>query len=252
MNYTKAKILSNIEISTGIYKMVVEDLNKVNAGQFYMLKHQGSTLLPRPISVCEKQENSIVFVYAVVGTGTYEFSSLREGESIELIGPLGNGFDVDKKYNKVALVAGGIGIAPMLELSKKLRQKSTDIKMDLYAGFRDDIYLTDEIGQYTNEVYISTDTGKHGHKGFVTDLLEVKNYDTVLCCGPEVMMKKVIDMCKENNIKSCDKPVNVYVSMEKHMACGVGACLVCTCKTKDGNKRTCKDGPVFDGNYVKL
>ena len=118
MNYTKAKILSNIEISTGIYKMVVEDTNKVNAGQFYMLKHQGSTLLPRPISVCEKQENSIVFVYAVVGTGTYEFSSLREGESIELIGPLGNGFDVDKKYDKVALVSGGIGIAPMLELSK--------------------------------------------------------------------------------------------------------------------------------------
>ena len=252
MNYTKAKILSNIEISTGIYKMVVEDLNKVNSGQFYMLKHQGSTLLPRPISVCEKQENSIVFVYAVVGTGTYEFSSLREGESIELIGPLGNGFDVDKKYDKVALVSGGIGIAPMLELSKKLRQNNTDIKMDLYAGFRDDIYLTDEIGQYTNEVYISTDTGKQGHKGFVTDLLEVKNYDTVLCCGPEIMMKKVIDMCKENNIKSCDKTVNVYVSMEKHMACGVGACLVCTCKTKDGNKRTCKDGPVFDGNYVKL
>ena len=253
MNYTKAKILSNIQISNGIYKMVVEDFNKVNAGQFYMLKHQGATLLPRPISVCEKNENTITFVYAVVGKGTKEFASLREGESIELIGALGNGFDIEKKYNKVALVAGGIGIAPMLELSKKLRQNNTDIKMDLYAGFRDDIYLVDEIGQYTNEVYVSTNSGKHGHQGFVTDLLKVKNYDTVLCCGPEVMMKKVIDMCKENNIKACDNnKVNIYVSMEKHMACGVGACLVCTCKTKDGNKRTCKDGPVFDGNYVEL
>lgn len=253
MKYTKAKILSNIEISNGIYKMVVKDNNKVNAGQFYMLKNQGATLLPRPISVSEKDKETVTFVYAVVGKGTKEFASLKEGEDIELIGPLGNGFDVEKKYNKVALVSGGIGIAPMVELSKRLRENNKDIKMDLYTGFRDDIYLTHEIGQYTDEVYVSTNTGKHGHKGFVTDLLDVQNYDTVLCCGPEIMMKKVIDMCKENNIKTCDNnKVNVYVSMEKHMACGVGACLVCTCKTKDGNKRTCKDGPVFDGNYVEL
>ena len=245
MKYTKAKILSNIEIVDGIYKMVVEDHNKVNAGQFYMLKHQGATLLPRPISVSEKEEGTVTFLYATVGKGTKEFANLREGETIELTGPLGNGFDIDKKYGNVALVAGGIGIAPMVELAKKLREKNKGMKMDLYAGFRDDIYLTDELCKYINDGYVSTNTGKYGHKGFVTDLLEVDKYDTVLCCGPEVMMKKVVEMCKE-------KGVQVYVSMEKHMACGVGACLVCTCKTKDGNKRTCKDGPVFDGNYVEL
>ena len=99
--------------------------------------------------------------------------------------------------------------------------------------------------EYVNDIKISTNSGKHGHNGFVTEILNVEEYDTVLCCGPEVMMKAVVEMCKEKNVK-------VYVSMEKHMACGVGACLVCTCKTKDGNKRTCKDGPVFDGYYVEL
>jgi len=152
---------------------------------------------------------------------------------------------LEEDYGKVALVSGGIGTAPMLELSKKLREKKKDIKMDLYAGFRDDIYLIDEINEFVDKSFVSTNTGKYGHKGFVTEILDVDKYDTVLCCGPEVMMKKVIEICKEKQVK-------VYVSMEKHMACGVGACLVCTCKTKDGNKRTCKDGPVFDGYYVEL
>ena len=127
MKYTKAKILSNTEIVDGIYKMVVEDHNKVNAGQFYMLKHQGATLLPRPISVSEKEEGTVTFLYATVGKGTKEFANLREGETIELTGPLGNGFDIDKKYGNVALVAGGIGIAPMVELAKKLREKNKGI-----------------------------------------------------------------------------------------------------------------------------
>lgn len=245
MKYTSSKIISNLEISNGIYKMVVEEKQQVKAGQFYMLKHNGETLLPRPISICEKEDDTITFVYAAVGTGTKEFAKLKEGEYIQLTGPLGNGFDLKGDLGKVALVSGGIGTAPMLELAKRLRNDNNYIAMDLYAGFRDEIYLVDEIKEYVNEAYVSTNTGKHGHKGFITDLLQVEKYDTVLCCGPEVMMKKVVEMCKEKNVK-------VYVSMEKHMACGVGACLVCTCKTKDGHKRTCKDGPVFDGYYVEL
>ena len=143
------------------------------------------------------------------------------------------------------MVSGGIGTAPMLEVAKKLKENNNAYKLDLYAGFRDEIYLIDEIKNYVDGAYISTNSGKYGHKGFITEILNVEEYDTVLCCGPEIMMKKVIDICKEKNVK-------IYVSMEKHMACGVGACLVCTCKTKDGNKRTCKDGPVFDGYYVEL
>ena len=245
MKYTRSRILSNREISNGIYEMVVKENNQAKAGQFYMLKHQGATLLPRPISVSQRAENTVTFVYATVGKGTKEFANIREGDEIELTGPLGNGFDTNKDHKRVALVAGGIGIAPMVELSKKLRENHQNIKMDMYAGFRDDVFLIDEIEKYVDNTHISTNTGKHGHKGFVTELLNLENYDTVLCCGPEIMMKKVVEMCKENNVE-------VYVSMEKHMACGVGACLVCTCKTKDGNKRTCKDGPVFDGNYVEL
>lgn len=245
ITYRNAKVISNEEISKNIYKLVVEDNNKINAGQFYMLKVKGQTLLPRPISICEKNENTLTFLYAVVGTGTKEYTELKENDEISLTGPLGNGFDLNKDYGKVALVSGGIGTAPMLELAKKLRENSKEQKIDLYAGFRDEVYLLDDFEQYVNEIKVSTNTGKHGHKGFVTDILNVEEYDTVLCCGPEIMMKKVIDMCKEKKVK-------IYVSMEKHMACGVGACLVCTCKTKDGHKRTCKDGPVFDGYYVEL
>ena len=245
MAYTKSKVLVNERIVDNIYKMVVEDNNDVKAGQFYMLKLEGKTLLPRPISVCEKNEGTITFLYAVVGQGTKEYTVLEKGDYINLNGPLGNGFKIDENLGRVALVAGGIGTAPMLEVAKKLRENNNASNLDLYAGFRDEVYLIEEIKEYADEVFLTTNTGKYGHKGFVTDVLKPEDYDVVLCCGPEVMMKKVIEMCKEKQVK-------VYVSMEKHMACGVGACLVCTCKTKDGNKRTCKDGPVFDGYYVEL
>lgn len=245
ITYRSAKVISNKEISKDIYKLVVEDKSEIKAGQFYMLKLNGATLLPRPISICEKSGDELTFLYAVVGTGTKEFAGLKENDEINLTGPLGNGFDLDKNYGKVALVAGGIGTAPMFELAKRLRAKNNNEVIDLYCGFRDDVYLVDDFKPYVNEIKVSTNTGSHGHKGFVTELINVEKYDTVLCCGPEVMMKKVIEMCKEKNVK-------VYVSMEKHMACGVGSCLVCTCKTKEGNKRTCKDGPVFDGYYVEL
>lgn len=245
MNYKRSKILYNEKLVDNIYKMVCEDENEIKAGQFYMLKIEGQTLLPRPISICEKEGNKITFLYAVVGKGTEEFSNLCKGDYINLTGPLGNGFNIEEDLGKVALVCGGIGTAPMLELAKRLREKKPNGIIDVYAGFRDDIYLKDDLEKYVNKVEISTNTGKHGHKGFVTEIFKPEEYDTVLCCGPEVMMKAVIKMCKEKNVR-------IYVSMEKHMACGVGACLVCTCKTKDGFKRTCKDGPVFDGYYVEL
>lgn len=245
MNYKKSKILSNEKVVDNIYKMVCEDNNKVNAGQFYMLKLEGQTLLPRPISICEKDENTITFLYAVVGKGTEEYSKLEAGDYINLTGPLGNGFNLEEDLGKVLIVCGGIGTAPMVEVSKRLREMKPESKIDVVAGFRDNVYLIEELEKYADNVTITTNTGKYGHKGFVTDVLKAGEYDTVLCCGPEVMMKAVIEKCKETDTK-------IYVSMEKHMACGVGACLVCTCKTKDGNKRTCKDGPVFDGYYVEL
>ncbi len=197
ITYRSAKVISNKEISKDIYKLVVEDKSEIKAGQFYMLKLNGATLLPRPISICEKSGDELTFLYAVVGTGTKEFAGLKENDEINLTGPLGNGFDLDKDYGKVALVAGGIGTAPMFELAKRLRAKNNNEVIDLYCGFRDDVYLVDDFKPYVNEIKVSTNTGSHGHKGFVTELINVEKYDTVLCCGPEVMMKKVIEMCKE-------------------------------------------------------
>lgn len=244
MEYLKGLVKENVKVVEGVYSLVIEHKAKINAGQFYMIKTK-NTFLGRPISVCETYKDCIRFVYATIGAGTNEMKNIIPGDKVEIIGPLGNGFDTKKDYGKVALVSGGIGIAPLIELSKKLRENNEYIKMDFYGGFRDDIYLLDDISKYVDEVKIATNTGKYGHKGFVTDIIPLKEYDTVLCCGPEIMMEKVVKMCKEAE-------VNIYVSMEKHMACGVGACLVCTCKTKSGNKRTCKDGPVFNGLEVEF
>lgn len=238
--YTICKVTENLEISNGIYKLTVEGTPSVKPGQFFLLRAWGiEPLLSRPISVYDVDGDRVSFLYEVRGEGTRLFKQLKKDDEMQLTGPLGNGFDVEKIGGRVAVVAGGIGIAPMKYVIKSIKNSS----IDLYAGFRDEVYLIDEFKEYVDDIKITTNSGKHGHKGFVTDLFNPKEYDIVLCCGPEVMMKRVVEICKEANTP-------VYVSMEKHMACGVGACLVCTCKTKSGNKRTCKDGPVFSGEDV--
>lgn len=241
--YKRAKILINEETAKGIYKMTVETKidYTIKPGQFYMLKSwQTEPVLWRPISVSEVRGHSIDFLYAVAGRGTEMLSTLKCGQELELMGPLGNGFEVEKVEGKVALVSGGIGVAPMIELSKALG----NAEVDLYAGFRSGTYAVEDIRPRVKNVYITTEDGSFGHKGYVTEVFDPSKYDLVLCCGPEVMMEKVLKQCREAGTK-------IYVSMEKHMACGVGACLVCTCKTKEGNKRTCKEGPVFNGEDLE-
>ena len=246
--YRRAKILINEEIVNDIYKLVVEDETlltgetKIKPGQFYMLRSWGlEPLLSRPISVCSVDGSKITFLYAVLGKGTELFTKLTDKNDMEIIGPLGNGFETEKVKGKVALVAGGIGIAPMVQLVKELK----GCEIDLYAGFRNVVYAVDDMKEYINKANVSTEDGSVGYKGYVTDMLKVSDYDVVLCCGPEVMMEKVVKACRKDDVP-------VYVSMEKHMACGVGACLVCTCKTKDGHKRTCKEGPVFYGDDLVI
>ncbi len=242
MIYSDAKVLSNQEISTGIYKLKIGGNFEGKPGQFYMLRAwEEEPLLSRPISIEDVDSNGITFIYQVVGKGTKILAKLVAGDEINLQGPLGNTFPVEKLSGKIGIITGGIGIAPMQLVAKKL----VDCTTDLYCGFRNKSFLLDEMKPYVNDIKVSTEDGSEEHKGYVTDLFKPENYDVVLCCGPEVMMNKVLKMCKEKNI-------TVYVSMEKHMACGIGACLVCTCKTIDGNKRTCKDGPVFLGSEVIL
>lgn len=243
-DYCIRKIFHNHKVAENIYKLSIEKLEEdQNAmpGQFYMLKtlNKGATL-GRPISLYNVEGHAIEFLYEAVGKGTNYISELGEGDTIEVLGPLGNGFPLDEAEGAIAIVAGGIGIAPMHELIKRIKISRGNKKIDLYAGFRDEVYEIEEIKPFINDLIISTDNGNKGYKGFITDHIDVSKYDVIFCCGPEIMMKKIVNNCKAYNTK-------VYVSMESHMACGIGACLVCTCKTKFGGKQVCKDGPVFLG-----
>lgn len=224
------KILENKYIGEDMYFMKVEGKFKAKMGQFYMLRAWDTyPLLSRPISVHDVNEDSISFLYKVVGEGTKILSNLRVNDEIKLEGPYGNGYENVK--GKVALVGGGIGIAPLYLVAKNIEN------CDAYLGFRKEAILEEKYNEVCNEVNIAIgDT-------FVTDILDVEKYDYILTCGPTPMMEKLVKMTEGTNTKT-------MVSLENHMACGVGACLVCTCKTKFGNKKTCKDGPVFWGEDV--
>ncbi|OSB08687.1 dihydroorotate dehydrogenase electron transfer subunit [Paraclostridium bifermentans] len=224
------KILENKYIGEDMYFMKVEGKFEAKMGQFYMIRAWDTyPLLSRPISVHDVNEDSISFLYKVVGEGTKILSNLRVNDEIKLEGPYGNGYDNVK--GNVALVGGGIGIAPLYLVAKNIEN------CDAYLGFRKEAILEEEYNEVCNEVNIAIgDT-------FVTDILEVEKYDYILTCGPTPMMERLVKMTEGTNTK-------IMVSLENHMACGVGACLVCTCKTKFGNKKTCKDGPVFWGEDV--
>lgn len=238
--YQKNKVFQNVKVSAEIYCLSIKGSFRGKAGQFYMLRSWGhQPLLSRPISIHNIDEEKIDFLYEAKGSGTKLLSGLKPGDSIEMLGPLGNGFDTGSITGKVAIVTGGIGIAPMLYTAKEIPGAS----IDLYAGFRDNSYVLDSFKKYVVNIYVATESGNEGTKGFVTDIFNPAGYSMVLCCGPEVMMEKAARMCFKQDVP-------VYLSMERHMACGIGACLVCTCGTKDGFKRVCKDGPVFSGRDV--
>ncbi|MCL1819309.1 MAG: dihydroorotate dehydrogenase electron transfer subunit [Oscillospiraceae bacterium] len=244
MKYSRAEIISNDKITEGIYSMkVTAETESVKPGQFYMLQPRGE-LLPRPISVCEIGGGWLEFCYAVVGAGTLEFSEMRVGDEINLTGPLGNGFDMDfiNKHKRVAVVSGSIGIAPFIEVCKRLT-----CEYECFCGFHGESYLTYRfVGRNalgTPHTKIATDNGVEGHRGLVTELFDPKDFDLILACGSEGFSKAVAQMCVKANVP-------LLISMDRYMACGVGACLCCTCKTVNGNERCCADGPVFKGGEL--
>ncbi|MBR1442481.1 MAG: dihydroorotate dehydrogenase electron transfer subunit [Firmicutes bacterium] len=242
------EILSNDEISTNIFDMKVkaEDISKeAKAGQFAQLfTGKGELILPRPISICEAENGILRFVYMKVGKGTDVFSKMKKGESIKILAPCGNGFYMTDAKEHI-IVGGGIGIPPMLELTKRLKGKKTVI-----LGSRSKGILAEEFKKYADEVYIASDDGSEGFKGNVVDLMREKNItgDMIYACGPKIMLKFVSMYADEKNTEC-------QVSMEERMACGIGACVGCVVKIKDSKgeesyKKVCKDGPVFYSSEV--
>ena len=217
------------------------------AGQFFMLRCWPADVAPvlsRPISVhsYDPELATLDFLYEVRGKGTEKLAALVPGDTLSLVGPAGNGFNVAEAAGKrVALVGGGIGTAPLYQLAKELCEAGT--KADYFCGFRDEPYGMDRFTQVCGKVQLATDSGRFGFHGFVTQLLKPEEYDLVLCCGPEPMMAKVAAAAERAGV-ACE------ASLERMMSCGFGACATCAVETKSGMKGACMCGPVFDAKEV--
>ena len=251
----KCTVISQDCIAKDIYSLWLQT-DKIAAqakpGQFVSVYcNDGGHLLPRPISLCEinQEKGTLRLVYRVVGKGTEMFAALKAGDSVEVLGPLGNGFPMEEAEGKrVFLIGGGIGVPPMLETAKQLKGEPV-----LVMGYRDELFLTDEMKK-AGELVIATEDGSAGTKGNVLDAIRENDLkaDMIFACGPKPMLRALKAYGLENNIPC-------YVSMEERMACGVGACLGCVCQSTEvddhsqvKNKRVCKDGPVFLSTEVEL
>lgn len=251
------RIVSQECIGKDIYSMWLQTetiAENAKPGQFVSLySRDGSKLLPRPISLCEidRENKRIRIVYRVTGkgTGTEEFSKLHANIAIETMGPLGNGFPLEEaKGKKVFLMGGGIGIPPMLQTAKEL-----DADKTMILGYRDELFLNEEFEAY-GKVYVATEDGSAGTKGNVMDAIRENalEADVIFACGPTPMLRAI-------KAYAAEKGIPCWISMEERMACGIGACLACVCKSKEvdhhshvHNKRICKDGPVFLSTEVEL
>ncbi|MDE6926934.1 MAG: dihydroorotate dehydrogenase electron transfer subunit [Acetatifactor sp.] len=250
-----ATVLAQKELAPQIYDMWIgTDLaEQAKPGQFLCIyPRDKSTLLPRPISICEVREDrrALRIVYRVAGQGTGEFSKYQEGDSIDIMGTLGNGFPLEEaEGKKVFLMGGGIGVPPVLQLAKEMKADR-----QIVVGYRDcSTFLKDDLEKY-GKVYIATEDGSVGTKGNVMNAIEDNGLeaDLIYACGPMPMLRAIKAYAAEHHIRA-------YISLEEHMACGVGACLGCVVKTKDAdhhshvnNARICTDGPVFEADEVEI
>lgn len=240
-------------LAEGVYSMWLQTAQIAEAakpGQFISVYcGDESRVLPRPISICEvdKENGALRIVYRLAGKGTEEFSRMKEGEKLTLLGPLGNGFPLLDK--KAFLIGGGIGIPPMVELAKQL-----SCEKQIIVGYRDvQTFLKEEL-EAQGQLYIATEDGSVGTKGNVLDAIRANGLDAevIYACGPTPMLRAIKAYAAEHGILC-------YLSLEEKMACGIGACLACVCKSKEvdphthvNNKRICKDGPVFEAGEVEL
>ena len=229
-----AVILSNRSMADGIYMMEVAWEGKVKPGQFFMVRAwDRDPLLSRPISVHDYKDGVITFLYQVIGKGTAIMSSMEPKNVIELEGPYGNGFpEVD---TPLVAVGGGIGIAPLYYACRHFKEVNPKKKLRVYLGFSNESYRVEAFDEIADDLIV--DVG-----GIITNPVEARRGETFITCGPRIMMDALCKVVPEKN--------PVYVSMESRMACGMGACLGCTIKTRDGNRKVCKDGPVFPREMI--
>ena len=249
-------ILQQECIGTDIYSLWLDApkiASQAKPGQFISVySNDSGRVLPRPISICEidREKGALRIVYRIAGNGTKEFSGMKAGETLDILGPLGNGFPMDViKGKRVFMMGGGIGVPPMVQTAKEAKAEVTVI-----AGYRNsEIFLKEELEQ-NGTLVIATEDGSVGTKGNVMDAIRENHLeaDVIFACGPTPMLRAIKTYAEENGILC-------YISMEEKMACGVGACLACVCKSKDvdhhshvHNKRICKDGPVFLSTEVEL
>jgi dihydroorotate dehydrogenase electron transfer subunit len=232
------KVLSNEPLTPVVYRMVLEGDTQyiTRSGQFINIELEGK-YLRRPISVSDYDEQTITIIYKVVGSGTDQMSHLAVGTQLDILTGLGNGFNTDNLTQRPLLVGGGVGVPPLYNLCKRLLAEGK--RPTVIHGFntQSEIFYEDEFKALGVEVYSSTADGSHGTKGFVTDVIREKalSFDYLYTCGPLPMLKALYDATE----------VDGEFSFEERMGCGFGACVGCTCKTKYGNKRICKDGPVL-------
>jgi dihydroorotate dehydrogenase electron transfer subunit len=264
------KLINNTSINDEIFRLdfvwqspAQIQLTVPKAGQFFMIKPKRSAVfLARPISVTNFEADIVKFLIARRGSGTLELAALRSGEEAELIGPLGNAWadfltTVKNENGKpIALIGGGIGLAPL----RALLYEKTGHNFDLYAGFRTSFKNSDEKAALlgpadykARHVIIATEDGTEGLKGRIPEFLEAEKYAAVCACGPQPMLKAVAAKCAAMGAAmGAAAGVPCFISLERRMACGTGACLGCTVKTVNGNRRCCTDGPIFKAEEVIL
>lgn len=233
------KILSNEKIARDVYKMVLEgDTQYITApGQFINIRLEGK-FLRRPISVCDCDGSTITIIYKVVGSGTEYMSKLEKGRVLDILTGLGNGYDISKS-TKPLLIGGGAGVPPLYMLAKKLIASGQKPVVILGFNTKDEIFYEQEFKSIGCDVRVTTVDGSYGIKGYVTDAFP-DDYDYFYTCGPMPMFRAIEKAAKTSG----------QYSFEERMGCGFGACMGCSCKTKYGSKRICKDGPVLEREEI--
>ena len=228
------EIITNEKIAKSVFKMTLcGDTEGIRPGQFVNIRLDGF-YLRRPISVCDCEKNKLTIIYKVVGGGTELMSGMRQGEKLDVLTVLGNGYETSLSGECPVLLGGGVGVPPLYMLAKALIAEKKKVRVVLGFNTKDEVFYEDEFKSLGCEALVTTADGSYGIKGFVTDALP-ESYSYFYTCGPEPMLKAVYKKTTTSG----------QLSFEERMGCGFGACMGCSCKTLTGNKRICKEGPVM-------